>query len=113
MHEFHLAEDLLKKILSTSPQSSKKIRVRVGETLAVTPDELREAFSQVAKGTSAEGAELEIEIVPLKMKCLNCRKDFFPREPSIGCDFCGSTEVEIISGKELLVKPDEGFELLI
>lgn len=106
MHEFGIAEDILKKVTPYRlPVMGKiqKIRVKVGETLAVTAEELLEAFGMISVGTPAENAKLEVEIMPLKMKCSSCGIEFNPHIPRLDCATCGSTNIAVISGKELEV----------
>lgn len=120
MHELGLAEDILRKILNPSRsdrdeirnkslpdwQAGKiqKIKVKVGEALAVTKEELQEAFNIVSIGSRAEGASLEIEMVPLKAQCSDCRKDFNPKILRLDCPYCGSINIQISSGKEFLIE---------
>jgi hydrogenase nickel incorporation protein HypA/HybF len=72
------------------------------------PESFEFVFKEAVKNSVAEDAELHIDIFPVKMKCLNCGSDFQVNEDLIGCSICGSTDLEIIQGKELFVKSIEG-----
>jgi hydrogenase nickel incorporation protein HypA/HybF len=65
MHEFHLMADLMKKIekVAADNQAEKVTRVGVwlGALSHITPEHFREHFVDGARGTIAEGAELEVE----------------------------------------------------
>jgi hydrogenase nickel incorporation protein HypA/HybF len=57
----------------------------------------------VAEGTVAEGAELRIEDVPARGRCRDCGTEGeLPAFPLL-CSACGSANVELLAGEELLV----------
>jgi len=112
MHELRIAEDLTAIVLDTalSKNLSKvtKVNIIFGQLIQIVPDIFEFAFIETVKNSIAEGAELDIEILPLKMKCLNCGNDFQPKENRFTCNICGSTDMGIIQGKELFIKSIEG-----
>lgn len=65
MHEFHLMADLMKKIEKVAADNDAGKVTRVGVWLGalshITPEHFREHFVDGARGTIAEGAELEVE----------------------------------------------------
>ena len=74
----------------------------------IVPDIFRFAFSVTAENSVAEGAEINIEIIPVRMKCIDCGTDFQVTEYNFTCNKCGSTNLEIIRGKEIFIKSIEG-----
>jgi len=68
MHEYSIAESLLKAMLKKAEEHNlTKVtgaKVKVGILKMVTEDALQGAFDIVAKGTNAEGAKLDIQITP-------------------------------------------------
>ncbi len=66
MHEFHLIHDLMKKIQGVAHNSGAAkivgVHVRLGALSHISPEHFREHFEEAAKGTSAEGAALQIEV---------------------------------------------------
>lgn len=65
MHEFHLMADLMKKIEKVAADNNAdkvaKVSVWLGALSHITPEHFREHFVDGARGTIAEGAELEVE----------------------------------------------------
>ena len=112
MHELRIAEDLTAIVLDTalSKNLSKvtKVNIIFGQLIQIVPDIFEFAFIETVKNSIAEGAELDIEKLPVKMKCLNCGNDFQPKENRFTCNICGSTDMGIIQGKELFIKSIEG-----
>jgi hydrogenase nickel incorporation protein HypA/HybF len=66
MHEKALLDDLLAKILEVADAeggvSVTRIRVHLGALSHFTPGHFREHFVDAARGTLAEGAEVEAEL---------------------------------------------------
>jgi hydrogenase nickel incorporation protein HypA/HybF len=117
MHELSIAEAVLQIALdhaerppagaraSSSGRSRRVVRVevKVGHLRQVVPDALTFAFGLVAQGTAAEGAELAIEEVPAAGRCRDCgARGALPGFPLV-CERCGSWDVEVQQGEELLV----------
>lgn len=114
MHELRIAEDLVTIVLDTAhgKNLSKVSRVNIifGQLVQIVPEIFEFAFREIVKNSIAEAAELNIEIVQVKMKCMNCGNDFQIKENRFACSVCDSTDVEIIQGKELFIKSIEGVQ---
>jgi len=112
MHEIRIAEDLTAIVLEAAEKGnlSKVTRVNVsfGQLIQIVPDIFEFAFRETVRNTIAEDTEVTIEIVPARVKCLNCGSEFRLVEFQFACHKCGSTDLQIINGKELFVKSIEG-----
>jgi hydrogenase nickel incorporation protein HypA/HybF len=104
MHELSIA-DAVVQIACThaAGRQIETIELKVGRLRQVVPDSLAFAFAFVAEGTEAEGAELAMEEVPAAGVCRICGVESeWPGFP-LACGGCGSLDVELIRGEELLV----------
>ncbi len=105
MHEMSIAQNLLEIIQQYVPNNDgarvKVIRLRIGELGGVVPESLRFCFSAASEGTAAQGAELQIESVPLIGHCAQCSSDFEVERYVFMCPKCEGLAVELISGNEL------------
>ncbi len=104
MHELSIADALLRIALRHADgRRIESVEVKVGHLRQVVPDALTFAWTLVADGTGAEGAELIVEEVPAAGICRGCGTqsawDAFP----LACRACGSVDVELVRGEELLV----------
>jgi hydrogenase nickel incorporation protein HypA/HybF len=104
MHELSIADALLAIALRhAGGRRIDVVEVKVGHLRQVVPEALRFAFTLVSDGTEAQGAELVIEEVPAAGICRACGSesewDGFP----LACQGCGSVDVELVRGEELLV----------
>jgi hydrogenase nickel incorporation protein HypA/HybF len=111
VHELSVAQSLL-EIVEQEARSYEGARVtrvslRIGTLSAVVPDALRFAFEAITRGGIAAGAVLEIEEVPLKIRCHQCEKAFTVDDPFMACPQCGESDVEMVSGRELEIRSME------
>ena len=104
MHEAGIAQNILDIVIETAMSNNanivKKVFVKIGKLQAVEMNSLMFAFDALKEGTIANSAELIVEEVDIKGRCLKCGKvadydDFY-----FSCKFCGSYDVELISGEE-------------
>jgi hydrogenase nickel incorporation protein HypA/HybF len=82
-----------------------RVRVEVGQLVAVLPDALRFCFDVCAQGTLLEGAELEIIETPGRARCEACAREIALAMPLGLCD-CGGM-LRIMAGEELRVRDME------
>jgi hydrogenase nickel incorporation protein HypA/HybF len=80
-----------------------RVEVKIGHLRQVVPDALEFAFELVATGTNVEGAELAIEQIPTRVACRACTSETVVSEFPLVCEHCGSADVDVTAGEELLV----------
>jgi hydrogenase nickel incorporation protein HypA/HybF len=104
MHELAIAEAVVRIACShAGDRRVTRVELKVGHLRQVVPDALAFAFALVADGTAAEGAELVMEEVPAAGRCRRCGSESeLPAFP-LTCGACGSWDVNVIRGEELLV----------
>ena len=83
------------------------VSLRVGELRQVVPDTLEFYFEIVAEGTVCEGARLEQELLPARLRCDACARAWEIDLPVVRCPGCGTGEVEVVSGNEFEVESIE------
>jgi hydrogenase nickel incorporation protein HypA/HybF len=79
------------------------VSVRLGHLRQVVPDSLAFYFELVARDTVCEGARLESEIVPARLRCEPCEHEWGVTEPAFRCPRCDGARVVVVSGDELEV----------
>jgi hydrogenase nickel incorporation protein HypA/HybF len=104
MHELALAEAIL-AIAEENARGRRVARVEleIGRLRQVVPDALAFSFELVAQGTAAEGAELAIEELPVRVACRTCGAATVVEAFPFGCTGCGALDVEVIDGEQLQV----------
>lgn len=112
MHEFSIVENivtLLKQIAKDNNfVSIKKATLKVGKLRQIVPENMKFAFGVLTKDTVASSAELIIEEVPVKVFCKSCKNEFIVTDNVYVCPNCSSFELEILTGKEIVLENIEG-----
>lgn len=108
MHEMALMESMLSCLEAEAQKQAfskvDKVRLEVGGLSCVDPHALQFGFDAVTRGTLAEGAVLEIDLLPAHARCFGCGKDVTIVERGSGCPECGSHQLIVTSGEELRIK---------
>jgi hydrogenase nickel incorporation protein HypA/HybF len=119
MHELSIADAIAQVTLRhAGGRRVHKIEVKVGYLRQVVPSALEFAWQLITDGTPLGGAELEIETVPASGRCRACATDTTMESFPLQCGRCGSLDVELVAGEELLVdaleldEEEEGDEAL-
>jgi hydrogenase nickel incorporation protein HypA/HybF len=104
MHELSIA-DAVRAIVERNARGRRVVRVelRVGHLRQVVPSSLAFSWELVTEGTALDGAELEIEYVPATALCRACADESELEAFPARCGACGSLDVEVSGGDELLV----------
>ena len=105
MHELSIANAIV-AIAADHAQGRRvtRVDVKIGRLRQVVPDALAFAFELATEGTELEGAELVVEHVPARLACRACGTESEANEFPFGCAGCGSVDVDVIAGDELLVE---------
>jgi hydrogenase nickel incorporation protein HypA/HybF len=80
------------------------VRVDIGRFSGVQPEALRFAWEILRVGTISEKASLEIEEIPIRVRCNFCGSEYIADPDDLSCPLCESCEYELISGRELNLK---------
>ena len=111
MHELSIIASLFDILLEKAKEqrANKIVRVvlKVGHLSGAVPDCLESSFNIYKKDTLAGEAVLEIREVPLRVRCSHCRTETVKNDYIFVCPSCGSTDLEIIEGTELLLEKIE------
>lgn len=111
MHELSLIANLFEIMEQKAKEKNAKkityVKLKVGVLSGAVPDLLKTAFDIYKKETLAADAELEIEIVPLKLKCQDCGALTIKDDLVLNCDECGSTRLERLEGTDLFLEKME------
>jgi hydrogenase nickel incorporation protein HypA/HybF len=83
------------------------VHLRLGRLRQVVPDSLEFFFELVSRDTVCEGATLTHEVVPARLRCVPCAREWEIDMPAFRCEECGGADVEVLSGEELEVESIE------
>jgi hydrogenase nickel incorporation protein HypA/HybF len=107
LHELGIAQSILNVVERVAKQNNVKkivgIRIEAGEFRAVVKEQLEICFKFAAKGTIAEDARLEIDLLPIFAFCESCKKEFQVKNLDLRCITCKEFSVKVLRGQELRV----------
>jgi len=105
MHEMGIACSILdavaKEVRRRPGARAARVGVRIGELAAIDPEALRFCFEVMVQGTEQDGLQLEIERVPRKHQCAECKQEFVICEYDFRCPRCGAVSMDFAGGDEL------------
>lgn len=108
MHELSIATEIIKHIedvrVKEKAERVLSVTVNIGELSGIEGNALEMAFKFAAENTSSSGAELIINRIPVSLSCRDCDQTSNPTLPFLVCGACGSKEVEIKAGRDLIIQ---------
>jgi hydrogenase nickel incorporation protein HypA/HybF len=111
MHELSIVANLFEILEEKAKEKKAKkilsVRLKVGALSGVVPEFLETAFDIYKKDTLAAESKLEIEEVPLKIRCQRCDTEIVKDDFVFICEKCDSRELKTLSGTELLLEKIE------
>lgn len=83
------------------------VSVRIGHLRQAIPGSLAFYFAIVTRETLADGARLELEVVPGVLRCEACAHEWDADAPAFRCPQCAGGDVTVLAGDELEVESIE------
>lgn len=78
------------------------LKLSVGAMSCVEPKTLSFAFEVISKGTRAEGAVLDLDVLPVVLYCFACAGEHTVEAFEAACPACGGSQVSVVGGTEEL-----------
>jgi hydrogenase nickel incorporation protein HypA/HybF len=106
MHELSLSGAIVNTVEKhAAGRPVSVVSMRIGALRQVVPGTLDFYFGFVSKGTVCERAQLEQELIPARLRCGACEREWEIELPVFMCPDCGSGgRVEVASGDEFEVE---------
>ena len=104
MHELAVTKGLLKICLEEGEKHKikkiRKINIKVGELTDLVPACIEYYFNIVSKDTIAENTKINVEKIPVEIKCNKCGYSGVLGKNNYVCPKCKGIVYEITKGKE-------------
>jgi hydrogenase nickel incorporation protein HypA/HybF len=108
MHELSVTQSIIniscQEAEKHEAEKVKEIKILVGELSGLIPESIQYYFDIASRGTRVEGAKLNIEKVPISVKCNDCGFEAAMDRNSYCCKNCGSLNIKIVKGTEFLIQ---------
>ncbi len=112
MHELSVVEGMVHILTRTARENALKrivaVRLKLGRLRGFDPRQIVLCFEMLSEGTRAQGARLEINVVPPRCHCRSCGRIWEPDGFLLTCPTCGENNAEIEGGRELYIENVEG-----
>lgn len=113
MHEGNFTEQIVEAIVAELKNhpglKPKRVKVKVGEMLHLESESVKMHFASLTRGTALEHAALDLEEVPVLVRCGDCQEEGPVADHHLlMCENCDSKKVEMIQGNDIVI---EGIEL--
>ena len=107
MHELAVCQALIEQVETIARERHARrvdiICVSIGPLSGVEPRLLEQAFPVASAGTVAGGASLELDCLPLRVRCQQCRHVTDALPSRLICGNCGDWHTDLVSGDELIL----------
>jgi hydrogenase nickel incorporation protein HypA/HybF len=104
MHEMAIVESIINIVEQHAKMYNAKRVVQVslefGALTAVMPSAITFAFDILSKGGIAEGARVDISIIPMKVRCTSCGNEQVVEVYELTCPVCSSGALQIVEGRD-------------
>jgi hydrogenase nickel incorporation protein HypA/HybF len=109
MHELSLSGAIVNTVEKhAAGRPVRVVSMRIGALRQVVPETLEFYFGFVSNGTVCEGARLEQELIPARLRCGACEREWEIELPVFMCPACGPAgRVEVAAGDEFEVESIE------
>jgi hydrogenase nickel incorporation protein HypA/HybF len=108
VHELSVCEAMLRQVADIAIENDARsvacVCVGIGPLAGVEPHLLEQAYPLACAGTMAEGSELVINAIPVRVRCTVCEYETDALPNRLVCGNCGEWRTELISGNELLLE---------
>jgi hydrogenase nickel insertion protein HypA len=107
MHEYSIVQALIEQCegyaAENEAQQVTKVVVKIGIMSGVEPHLLEIAFETFKEKTVCENAEFVLNIQPLTITCKACSLTSELEKIAYCCPSCGSLDVNVVDGEEMLL----------
>ncbi len=104
MHELAITQSIVDQVADRmAGRRVTDVDLEIGMLSGVVADSVRFCFDLVTVGTPLEGCSLRIGEPEGRARCEACTTTFGVRDLLLLCP-CGSADVRIVSGEQLLIK---------
>ncbi|MBN1670640.1 MAG: hydrogenase maturation nickel metallochaperone HypA [Kiritimatiellae bacterium] len=111
MHEMALACEVVEQVTRLAEAEGaagvSRVTLRLGVLSGVERGAFEFAYPAAAEGTVLAGAELAMEEEPAAVLCRRCGRRTEPEVPFPVCGACGSTDVDVVAGRDFTIRSVE------
>ena len=111
MHELAVTRDIFAIIIKHAQENNVKkvltVNLKIGALSDLEAEWIQHYFDYLSKGTTAEGAKLNVKRIPATFRCTSCLTTFeidIRKVEQIECPECLSKNCSLVSGNEYYIE---------
>jgi len=117
MHEFSIADAIVKNVLETAKKNNGKkvvsVLLEIGELTHLSGEQVSFWIKELFKDSVAEGAQVKVKTIKARIQCKGCgykggmgsdQEDSFRHVIPASCPRCNSFEIKIEKGRECILR---------
>jgi hydrogenase nickel incorporation protein HypA/HybF len=108
LHELGVVIEVVKTVENFAKKNElikiDTLVLQIGELSSMIPRYIEACYPVAVDGTLLQDTKLEIEVLPANAICKKCNKVFNLIENKGKCPNCESNDLEILCGKEFMIK---------
>uniref|UniRef100_A0A832G2R3 Hydrogenase maturation factor HypA n=1 Tax=Ignavibacterium album TaxID=591197 RepID=A0A832G2R3_9BACT len=107
VHELSIAQNII-QIVNSSVEEDKlglveMIALKIGLMSNVLTDSLQFSYASIAENTPLKNSRLDIELLPIKIRCNDCNEINTTNDFIFSCPNCKSPAINVIGGDEIII----------
>lgn len=111
MHELSVCQSILSQLEAIAAEHEARavlaVYLQIGPLSGVEAPLLHSAWTVARSGTIADHATLEIEEMPITIRCSSCNRESEATPNRMVCSHCGEWRTQLLSGNEMLLRSVE------
>jgi hydrogenase nickel incorporation protein HypA/HybF len=108
MHEVGVVMEVIKTVEKFAKNNAvtkiETLVLQIGELSSMVPRYIEACYPAAVDGTMLENTKLQIEVMPANAICKDCNRVYNVVEHKGECPQCGCKSLELLSGKEFMIK---------
>ncbi len=111
MHELAVTKNIFVIIIKHAKENNVKkvltVNLKIGALSDLETEWIQHYFDYLSKGTTAEGAKLNVERIPVTFQCDSCLTTFkidIRKVQEIECPECRGRNCSLVSGNEYYIE---------
>lgn len=115
MHELSMAQGIINAVIESAESNDatevNEVVIEIGRLAMINPEQLKFMIDVLVENTILEDAKIEINEIPVEIDCPQCNynglaelDDSDHYAPIIECPKCENKQINILNGKDCIVK---------
>ena len=104
MHEYSIVSSMLDICEKyAKDREVDRVAVKIGKMSGIEPHFLKSSFDIFKEDTLCKDATLQMDIIDITLKCIDCNKEAVVDSFNFFCPYCKEGNTEVLTGQEMYI----------